>query len=88
MTEQEKIIITKYDLLYEQRMTRVETVLETLAKDVTEIKTEELETKQIELEEKRLKKQNEVDLIIEEKELVEEHLNGFKNRNEESKNER
>jgi len=38
MTEQEKIIITKYDLLYEQRMTRVETVLETLAKDVTEIK--------------------------------------------------
>jgi len=47
---------------------------------INEKKTEELETKQIELEEKRLKKQNEVDLVIEKKELVENHLNDFKNR--------
>jgi G3E family GTPase len=38
MTEAEKIVITKYDLIYEQRMTRVETALESLADDVKEIK--------------------------------------------------
>lgn len=38
MTEAEKMVITKYDLLYEQRMTRVETSLENLMKDVGEIK--------------------------------------------------
>lgn len=32
MTDAEKIIITKYDLLYEQRMTRVETTLEGMEK--------------------------------------------------------
>lgn len=32
MDNQEKIIITKYDLLYEQRMTRVETNLENVHK--------------------------------------------------------
>ena len=36
MTEQEKISITKYDLLYEQRMTRVETTLEGMDKRITE----------------------------------------------------
>jgi len=39
-TDQEKITITKYDLLYEQRMTRVETVIEHLADDIKEIKIE------------------------------------------------
>jgi hypothetical protein len=38
MTESEKLSITKYDLLYEQRMTRVETALEGFGKDVAEIK--------------------------------------------------
>lgn len=37
-TTQEKMIITKYDLLYEQRMTRVETALENLSSNVTEIR--------------------------------------------------
>lgn len=32
MTDREKMIITKYDLLYEQRMTRVETLLESMDK--------------------------------------------------------
>ncbi len=36
MTEAEKITITKYDLLYEQRMTRVETILEGMEKRMTE----------------------------------------------------
>jgi hypothetical protein len=36
MTEQERIIITKYDLLYEQRMTRVETTLEGMDKMLRE----------------------------------------------------
>lgn len=40
MTEAENIAITKYDLLYEQRMTRVETALEGLSVDVKEIKKE------------------------------------------------
>lgn len=34
MTEAEKIVITKYDLLYEQRMTRVETNLEGIGKAI------------------------------------------------------
>lgn len=36
MTEQEKLSITKYDLLYEQRMTRVETTLEGMEKRMTD----------------------------------------------------
>lgn len=32
LTEQEKLLITKYDLLYEQRLTRVETTLESIVK--------------------------------------------------------
>jgi hypothetical protein len=36
MTEQEKITITKYDLLYEQRMTRVETILEGMDKRISD----------------------------------------------------
>jgi len=36
MTEAEKMTITKYDLLYEQRMTRVETALEGMEKRMTE----------------------------------------------------
>lgn len=46
-TEKEKLAITKYDLLYEQRVTRVETSMENLAivcknlsQDVREIKSE------------------------------------------------
>lgn len=34
MNEKEKLIVTKYDLLYEQRMTRVETVLESMDKNM------------------------------------------------------
>lgn len=37
MTEQEKLSITKYDLFYEQRMTRVETTLENLDKYIREV---------------------------------------------------
>jgi len=37
MTEHEKMIITKYDLMYEQRMTRVETSLESLDKRMESI---------------------------------------------------
>jgi len=37
MTEQEQIIITKYDLLYEQRMTRVETTLENMGKTIEDM---------------------------------------------------
>ncbi len=33
MKDQTQMLITKYDLLYEQRMTRVETVMETMAKN-------------------------------------------------------
>jgi uncharacterized membrane protein YjjP (DUF1212 family) len=36
MTDQERISITKYDLLYEQRMTRVETTLEGMEKRMTD----------------------------------------------------
>jgi len=34
----DQMIITKYDLLFESRMTRVETALECLGKDVAEMK--------------------------------------------------
>jgi hypothetical protein len=37
MTEAEKIIVTKYDLLYEQRMTRVETNLEGIGKAIEKL---------------------------------------------------
>lgn len=40
MTESEKLVITKYDLYFEQRLTRVETTCENLKKDVAEIKIE------------------------------------------------
>jgi hypothetical protein len=38
LTERERIVITKYDLLYEQRMTRIETAVEHLCRDMREIK--------------------------------------------------
>jgi hypothetical protein len=38
MNAQTQMIITKYDLMYEQRMTRVETAIENLSGDVKEIK--------------------------------------------------
>jgi uncharacterized membrane protein YjjP (DUF1212 family) len=34
MTEAEKLVITKYDLLYEQRMTRVESSIENMYKTI------------------------------------------------------
>lgn len=37
MNEKERMTITKYDLLYEQRMTRVETSLEELSKYIREV---------------------------------------------------
>lgn len=40
MTEQEKIAITKYDLYYESRMTKMETIAEELKDDVKEIKSD------------------------------------------------
>lgn len=40
MNDAEKIAITKYDLFYESRMTRVESAVENLSIDVTEIKTD------------------------------------------------
>ena len=36
MKEHEKLLITKYDLLYEQRMTRVETAIEGMEKRFTD----------------------------------------------------
>jgi hypothetical protein len=38
MTEQERIAITKYDLYYEARMTKVECAVDELKKDISEIK--------------------------------------------------
>lgn len=38
MNQADKLSITKYDLLYEQRMTMVETALEVLVRDVGEMK--------------------------------------------------
>jgi len=40
MTENEQIVITKYDLYYESRLTRVETALESISKDIKEIKAD------------------------------------------------
>lgn len=40
MNNNEKIAITKYDLLYEQRMTRVESAIEGINDSMKEIKTE------------------------------------------------
>ena len=37
-TEHEKMLITKYDLLFESRLTKVETTMDILLKDVKEIK--------------------------------------------------
>lgn len=39
-TQQEQLTITKYDLLYEQRMTRVETSMSNLDSTLKEIKSE------------------------------------------------
>ena len=38
MKATDQMIITKYDLLFESRMTRVETALEEVGKDVAEMK--------------------------------------------------
>jgi len=40
MTEAEKIAITKYDLYYESRMTKVESAMESLTYEVKEIRKE------------------------------------------------
>ena len=40
MTKDEQIAITKYDLLYEQRMTRVETTLTNMDETLKDVKTE------------------------------------------------
>lgn len=39
-TEQERMIITKYDLLFESRLTKAETTTEILRSDIKEIKTD------------------------------------------------
>jgi len=36
MTKEEQLAITKYDLLYEQRVTRVETTIENIDRNMTE----------------------------------------------------
>jgi len=38
MKSNEQILLTKYDLLFESRMTRVETALEGFGRDVSDIK--------------------------------------------------
>lgn len=40
MTEAEKLTITKYDLYYESRMTKMETIAEELKSDMKEIKAD------------------------------------------------
>ena len=40
MTEQERIAITKYDLYYEQRMTKVETAVENLNDNVRNLRVD------------------------------------------------
>lgn len=40
MTEQEKLLITKYDLLFESRLTRVETTMDNLDKHIIEVKSD------------------------------------------------
>lgn len=39
-TKDEQLKITKYDLYYESRMTRVESAIEHMAEDIKDIKTE------------------------------------------------
>jgi hypothetical protein len=39
-TEQEQIVITKYDLYYESRLTRMETIAEQLVETTKEIKSD------------------------------------------------
>lgn len=38
LTEHEKMLITKYDLLFESRLTKVETTITNLEKDIKDIK--------------------------------------------------
>jgi hypothetical protein len=40
MNEAEKMTITKYDLYYESRMTRMESTTESMKEDIKEIKTD------------------------------------------------
>jgi len=40
MNKNEEIFITKYDLLFESRLTKVETTMDNLDKDIKEIKTD------------------------------------------------
>ncbi len=40
MTDKEQMLITKYDLMYEARLVRVESSLEYLLRDVKDIKTD------------------------------------------------
>lgn len=40
MNEHEKITITKYDLLFESRLTKVESIIESVNENMKEIKTD------------------------------------------------
>lgn len=40
MTEQEQMIITKYDLLFESRLTRVETTMDNIDQHIKEVKSD------------------------------------------------
>ncbi len=40
MTKDEQLALTKYDLMFESRLTRVETTCEQLVKEVKEVKTD------------------------------------------------
>jgi len=40
MTEPEKMLITKYDLLFESRLTRVEATMDNLDKHIIELKSD------------------------------------------------
>lgn len=40
MNTQEKITLTKYDLLFESRLTKVETTMDLIVKEMKEIKTD------------------------------------------------
>ena len=40
MTEQEKVAITKYDLLFESRLTRVETTMDNVDQHIKEVKSD------------------------------------------------
>jgi hypothetical protein len=43
MTKDEHIVITKYDLLYEQRMSRVESAIENINENLSDLKSENKE---------------------------------------------